>query len=171
MKFDSLNREDVEKVREWRNKNLHALRTPFSLTKEQQEKFYDDIVCNRNARARYFGVKKGSDILIGMTGLENIEWENGLAEISIVIDPSERGKTYGEEAVYLLLKQGFENMRLNNIYGECYACNPAIEFWKKIIKKYGMFETYLPYRKFVDGKYYDSIYFSMSKSDWDDITK
>ena len=90
MEFRELTMTDCEKVRQWRNQCLYALRTPFQLTQEMQEDFYKNTVCNRNAKARFWGIwikDKVSSTFIGMCGLENIEWENSCAEISIILNP------------------------------------------------------------------------------------
>lgn len=169
MKFDSLNKKDVEQVRKWRNRDIKGYRTPFKLTQEQQEEFYMNVVSDRRANARYWAIRN-VDILIGMIGLDNIQWENGCAEISIVLDPGERGKNFGMTAIDMLLKEGFENLRLKTIYGECYECNEsAIGFWNKVIEKYSAYTTKLLNRKFVGGKHYDSLYFSIDLEKYEGV--
>jgi RimJ/RimL family protein N-acetyltransferase len=193
MKLKELTLENCERVRQWRNECLESLRTPFPLTKEMQEKFYHDVICDKNAKARYWGVWiesnkeiiipetydtytiKGSPeykftdktpIFIGMVGLENIEWENRRAEISIILNPEYRVKGYGEQAVDLLLEQGFFYMNFEMIWGECYTCNPALQFWKKLTKKYLARCTDIPFTKFWKYQYYDSFYFAFLKEDY-----
>jgi hypothetical protein len=195
MKLKELSLQDCEKVRIWRNECLEALRTPFLLTKEMQEQFYREVVCNRDAQARYFGVwaykggctinvnfteceacaidgcsikEKENLILIGMIGIENIEWENHRGEISIIMNPEFRGKGHGEKAVELLLDQGFNHLNLENIWGECYENNPALDFWMKIIEKHSPCKNaiWLACTKYYEGKYWDSIWFNFEKDEW-----
>jgi len=173
MEFEALNFDDLRVIRGWRNSCLYALRTPFLLTEEMQEDFYKQVICNRNSKARYWGVYETLKVnkyatFVGMVGLENIEWENGLAEISIIVNPNCKNKGYGKQAVDMLLDKGFNQMRLENIYGECYTCNPAIEFWKKIIKEYTADTVNLPNRKYYDGKYWDSLYFNIHKEEYNE---
>ncbi len=176
MKLKALSLTDLEQVRLWRNENLSALRTPFLLTAEQQEAFYLNTICNRQANSQYWGIWGDTQILyaddrpidgakelIGMCGLENIQWENRLAEISMILNPDYRGKGYGGKAVALLLDQGFNYLNLENIYGECYFCNPAVEFWKTICKRYGAKCCNIPNRKYWNGQYYDSLYFNIAR--------
>jgi len=172
-------------VRIWRNECLEALRTPFLLAKEMQEQFYREVVCNRNTRARYWGIWetktpdddlpkeliticKPYDYLIGMCGLEEIEWENHRGEISIIMNPEFRGKGHGEKAVELLLDQGFNHLNLENIWGECYENNPALDFWMKIIEKHSPCKNaiWLACTKYYEGKYWDSIWFNFEKDEW-----
>jgi RimJ/RimL family protein N-acetyltransferase len=180
--LDVVNDRDCEQVRRWRNKLPATLRTPYNLTYEQQQDFYKNIICNRDSKHRYFGiyikynidasyadnnndkVEKWTDesILIGMGGITNIQWENGFGEISLILGADWTGKGYGKQAVRLLLEKAFNDMRLNEIFGECYTCNPNLKFWEKIIKEYNGYETELPSRKFYNGQYYNSLYFSIN---------
>lgn len=170
----------MDTIRGWRNNTFGVLRTPYLLTYEQQEDFYRKIVCNRNSNCRYFAIKKmirregiknsffeGS--LIGMCGLENIEWENGLGEISLILGPNYVGKGYGKISLSLILNEGFNFMRLNTIYGECYHTNKNLGFWRKQVKKYNGYEVQLLDRKYFEGKYYNSLYFSFNKEEFNKI--
>jgi RimJ/RimL family protein N-acetyltransferase len=96
-------------------------------------------------------------------GLENISWENRNAEISIILNPDCQRKGYGTQAVNLLLDQGFNYINLENVWGECYLCNPAVDFWLKICKVHDASIATLPNRKYWQGKYYDSLYFNFKK--------
>jgi len=101
------------------------------------------------------------DILMGMGGITNIQWENKLGEISLIINPTLQGKGYGIEAVDMLLHEAFDNLGLKTVFGECYYCNEAVEFWLKIADKYKGSTAVLPNRKLWQGKFYDSLYFSI----------
>ena len=74
MEFKALRLEDMEKVREWRSGCMESLRTPFILTKEMQEDYYKNVICDRNSNARMWGVWS-KDKFVGITGLLNIEWQ------------------------------------------------------------------------------------------------
>lgn len=187
MKLTTLTREQCQQVRIWRNDEPQFLRTPYLLTKEMQDEFYDEVVCNRDSKHRYFGIMddiKYSAVeaadnrkcgiypedglypeFIGMVGLTNIEWENGTAEISLIINPEYRRQGKGKEAVKLLLDEAFKQLRLYSVYGEVYKCG-NVDFWKHIIQEYGptWVEHYtwvqLADRKYYNGKHWDSIWFS-----------
>ena len=174
MKLEPLTKEQCERVRIWRNQIPESLRTPYPLTGEQQEKFYEEVICNRNSAHRYWAIvgeteicgHKRSCVLVGMGGLINIEWHNRLAEISLIINPKLRDKGYGEKTVDLLLDQAFNYLNLQTVFGECYLCNPSWEFWGDITDKYNGKTLHLPKRKFWKGTYYDSLYFSIDKVDF-----
>ena len=135
MTIGPLTREDVELVRQWRNMDRGFLRTPYYLTEEMQQDFYDSVICDRMSAHRYYALRH-DESLIGMGGLTTIEWENGLAEISLIIDPDRRGHGLGRRAVDFILDEGFCNMRLRTIWGMVYTCGP-VGFWKRCIEDDG----------------------------------
>jgi len=160
MELRELCLDDLMKVRVWRNKNLKSLRTPFLLTSQMQLDFWETINDRRSSH-RYFALKNSE--LVGMGGITNIQWENSIGEISLIIDPKITGNGFGTTAVSLLFEAGFNQLNLKTIFGECYYCNPAIEFWKKITQKCSGYTTILPNRKFWEGTYYNSLYFSVDR--------
>ncbi len=182
MKLRVLDREDCEQVRLWRNEDLVSWRTPYYLTKEMQEGFYENVVCNRNSPHRYWGMVLDSEDgtgtfqsplirrpLIGSGGITNIQWENSIGEITLTIDPEMAGKGYGKKAVDLLLGQAFNFMGLKTVFGECYESNEAgCSFWKKIVTRYKSYSTILPNRKFWKNNFHNSFYFSIDKDDFNE---
>lgn len=173
MKLETLTIEQCEMARRWRNECLEALRTPYPLTEGMQVDFYGDVICNRNSPHRYWAIMDDKkpfnavfDRFVGMVGLTFIEWENRLGRISLIIDPQQRNKGLGEKAVDLVLDKAFNYLNLKTICGECYGCNPAKDFWGKVVAKYGNRTTVLPNRKYWNGKYYDSLHFSIDKEDF-----
>jgi hypothetical protein len=95
MKLDALKKKDLEKVRVWRNQFPQSLRTPYLLTKEMQEEYYNNVICNRNSNTRYFGIYLETDCqtlenfqdkqeykFLGYGGIENIIQEFSCGEIS-----------------------------------------------------------------------------------------
>ena len=157
-----ITKDQCEQVRKWRNVDISIYRTPFLLTEEMQSEFYTDVICNRRSDHRYWSVMDSKQFL-GMIGLVNISLENRNVEISIVINPEFSRKGFGDQAFKLLLDKGFNELNLDNIYGECYACNPNIDFWKQMIKKYGGQTTTLFNKKFYRGVYWNSIYFNFER--------
>jgi hypothetical protein len=160
-------------------------RTPYPLTQEQQGRFYQKVICNRNANARYWGIweeetysayiagkiaeeqtpiKTTNIKFIGMGEITNISLENRNGEIGLIMHP---GYVYmAEQAVELILEQGFDYLNLENIYGEVYGCSAYLEIWKAVVLKFNANSCYLPCRKFWESKYYDSIHFNINKGDW-----
>jgi RimJ/RimL family protein N-acetyltransferase len=171
--------EDMEPIRRWRNDALPTLRTPYPLTKEQQEAWYRDEICNRNSRSRFYAIESDFFVhnpiestkfteLVGYGGIENIQWENRIGEISLLIDPDHRGKGTGYSAACAIIDTAFDSLNLYTVYAECYTNNPAVGFWDKVFTQYGGNRVILSNRKFCDGKFYDSVYFSASNAAWSD---
>lgn len=173
MRLDVLTKEDCEQVRLWRNECPESLRTSYPLTKEQQEKFYEKVICNPNSPHRYWGIwdaDKTTIRLIGMGGLTYIEWENRQAEISLIISPQYKHTGYGTEAVCLLLDMAFNRLNLELVYGECYYCNPAgIEFWKKIAGADNCRD--LRKGKYWKGKSCYTLYFDITKEEFNETIR
>ena len=176
MKLEPLKRRQALQVSEWRNKERQFLRTPYFITDDMQSKFYDNVINNRDSQHRYFAITDDTRIFldepihefIGMGGITNIEWENGNAEISLIINPEKRGKGYGMKAVDLILAEAFDNMGLDMIYGEVYNCGNR-GFWEKVVKRYGEEDSNaeLTERKFWDGKRWGSMWFCIRRSKYD----
>ena len=159
MKLQPLTREQCQQVREWRNEERQFLRTPYMHTIDMQESFYVKVVNNTDSKHRYFAIIDGMGF-IGMGGLTNISFENGNAEISLIINPKYRGKGYGMKAVDLLLHEAINNMRLYSVYGEVYDCGNR-GFWEKVVDKSNGYKTDLVNRKFWAGQLYGSMWFSI----------
>ena len=157
----------VDKIAIERNLNLESLRTPHLLTKEMQRDFYKEVICNRSVNSRFYDIRILGDESIGMGGFTPIQWENRCAEISLILFKHSVGKGDGEKAMLRLLDDGFDRLNLNMIYGECYACSKAIGFWRLMASKYHFYITELPYRKYFNGEYHSSLYFSIKKESWE----
>jgi len=173
-----LTRQNAEEVRTWRLDDdvRGGLRTPYGLTEIQQARFYDHVVSDQTAPHRYWGVQDGQTALeasrqflplCAMVGLTNIIWESGNAEISLVVNPLLRRMGYGWRAVDLVLREGFDNLRLHSIFGEVYHSNPtALPFWEGVCKAYRAHVTTLPARKFWAGAYHDATIFTILAPAW-----
>jgi RimJ/RimL family protein N-acetyltransferase len=167
MKLAALTLEQCEQVRQWRNQDISMYRTPYLFTEDMQADFYRSVVCNRLSVHRYYAIMDGKTF-IGMAGLVGISWENRSAEISLVLSPFSRGAGNGAKAVELILDEAFNNLNIENVYGECYFSSPAMGFWKKIVDKLFAEFCIMPKRKFHGGKYHDSLYFNINRGEYHD---
>lgn len=178
MILKAISLSDLEKVREWRNKQISMLRTPFPLTSEQQSEFYKNVICNRQSNGRFWGIylkdfpTKFSTTeyitpieFIGMTGIENIQWENRLGEISLLLNPKHSTNENLYKALTQILYKGFMCLNLENIYTEVYECSPFKDFWLNYINTCGINNTVniLPNRKYCIGRYWNSFYINFNK--------
>lgn len=189
LRLDVLSIHDVERIRKARNKVAKngVYRTPFLLTNEMQRDFYNNVINNRSSNNRYFSLKVDEiepetkeetkettkcyvfNETIGIVGLTNIEWENGISEIALTLIDNWTGKGLGRKAVILILEKAFKELRLKNVYGECYQCNPSLVFWVKMREEFGTYHTLLFQKKFFNGGYYDSYYFNFSDFRFNEI--
>ena len=171
MHLSTLKREHMPLILAEREKIPETLRTPYKLTLEMQLDWYEKEICNRDSRTRYFALKDKvtmadnitDNVIIGIGGIEHIEWENSRAEISLMIFEKYQRKGNGTEAVQLILDHAFNRLNLNTVWGECYLSSSAVKFWAGMIRKYDAYSITLPDRKFYDGRYWDSLYFSFER--------
>ncbi|MFW9969294.1 MAG: GNAT family N-acetyltransferase [Candidatus Odinarchaeota archaeon] len=175
MKLKSLSINDMEQIRQWRNEQLQMLRTSFPLTKEMQEDFYNNEICNRQSNSRYWGVwttcENVAMDLIGMCGIENIQWENRLGEISLLLNPKLELGFCMKEALNLLLDKAFFYLNLENVFTEVYDCSLFKQFWIKIYNKYnnGIAAPKLPNKKYYNGVFYDSLHLNINKEKYSSL--
>jgi len=160
----ALSLTDMEPIRAWRNSALETLRTPYRNTKEQQEDWYYKEIANRESHTRYWGLWSHYKF-IGYGGIENIEWENGRGEISLLISPDCRGLGFGRKAVELFLDQAFNYLRLESVWGEVYHCG-HVDFWKKICTAHKAEIVDLPMVKYYNGVLYGAMRFCFIREDY-----
>ena len=170
-----------------RNKVMETLRTPMYLNENMQDAYFQDVICNRDSKTRYWAVYESMEDyaykfknrivdhkgikteFIGYGGVENIQFENGIGELSLLVFEQYRKKGYGKEAVSMFLDNAFNYLGLKNVYLECYYCNKSgIAFWEKILAKYNGYKTILPNRKYYAGDYHDSLYGNISKENFNE---
>lgn len=172
LELSALSLQDCEQVRVWRNASdvIDMLRTPYRLTEAMQEAFYRDHLSNRRSPHRYFGVRPvpGHAVkqLVACIGLTDISPENRIAEISLIVHPEFRHMGVGRQSVDLVMAEARDRMNLRTVFGEAYRCNPAVSFWERLTREVGGYETTLPNRKFAQGRYWDSYYFSWDVPSW-----
>jgi RimJ/RimL family protein N-acetyltransferase len=165
MKLKPVTRENLELVRQWRNECMESLRTPYMLTEQQQGGFYHELSSGCSSHRYYELHSDGS--FVGLGGLTYIQWENRCAEISLILSPSFRRRKLGQRAVLELYRTAFNELNLNMVFGECYQSNNAYGFWEKDTKRYGGDVAILRQRKYWAGCYWDSLYFSVTKAQYE----
>ena len=133
--------------------NLHQVASLATITSEQK---WIEKINERKNEYNFAIIQKEKDLLIGNCSITNINLVDGTATLGIFIGEEEyRNKGYGSQALKLLLKYGFDMLRLHNIKLDVFDFNEqAIACYKKVgFKEYGRrHECY-----FLDGKYHDSI--------------
>jgi ribosomal-protein-alanine N-acetyltransferase len=97
--------------------------------------------------------------LIGTIGFWRIDKENYRAEIGYLLHPGQQGKGLMQEAVEMVLKYGFQTMKLHSVEANV---NPANNSSIKLLKKNKFVkEAHYKENYFYDGKFLDSAVYSL----------
>ncbi len=166
VRLDSLTKADLPLIVEWRKANPEGARTPILITLEQEEQWYAGLQ-ERGCVHRYWAVK--DDRLIGLVGLTHIDPDNRRAEVAILINPTLRGKGLGKQALMLVLAKGFDDMDLEQVYGEVYHCNQYTAWWEHLIARHDWYCTILPEVKRWGGRRWDATWFVVTAQNWEKI--
>lgn len=164
MNIRAIEKKDLGQIVQERNNAMGSLRTSYRLNNEMQEKYFNDVICNRQGLTRYWMFAE-NEKSIGYGGIENIEWDNRRGEISILVFKNFIGLGYGKKCVEKILRQAFSYMNLRFVWGLCYETGNW-RFWIKIIKQYRAFFVWLPNQKYYKGQYYKGLYFQFKKEDF-----
>ena len=155
-----MNTEDAEIYTKWLNdpEIVKYLSLRNSLVSIYGEKEYIEAFSKIEFNLSI--IKCENDELIGNIGLNDIDYKNGTAELGIFIGEQENlGKGYGTEAINLLTKYAFNELRLHSIYLRTYDINErAVKSYNKCgFKEFGRRHEAI----FMDGKYHDVIYMEL----------
>jgi RimJ/RimL family protein N-acetyltransferase len=165
--LDAPTREEFQRARKWRLETRYGLRTPYIVAPEQQDRMYDRLTSDPAPRARYWAVRQDDGSCVAIAGLIPIQWENKLAEIALLTDPGLTQQGVGTTSVDLVLEEAFDHMGLATVVAECYECNDATHFWRKMAARHdSCVPTKLPRRKFWEGKLWDSLYITWTNEGW-----
>ena len=122
IKIRPLEREDIEKIRNWRNANLDKFFDASYISKEQQRKWYEKYSDSGGTDLMFIIQADGEDI--GTIALYNINPGDRTATLGrVLILEDYRGHGYAEEAVGLILDLAFKKMRLFKVKVEAHLDN------------------------------------------------
>jgi RimJ/RimL family protein N-acetyltransferase len=102
---------------------------------------------------------------IGIVSLHHIEWPSRIALIGLEIgDKSYWKHGYGSEAAELIVNYGFNELNMHKISAAIFSANLGSQ---GCAKKIGMkLEARLKDTIFIDGHYYDDLWFSIFQDEW-----
>ncbi len=164
---------DLDKLRDWRNSPYIRAYTrecrPLNML--NQNRWLSSLLTDKT-NIMFVIEKLDTSEMIGCCGLTYINWKEGHGEVSIYIGEQKwQEKGYASDALQLLLKYGFCELRLHRVYAIIFEYNESsIKFFEK-----NRFKLEGRHReaRFWDGKFHDELvyglldheYFSKSAGD------
>ncbi|MBY0122981.1 GNAT family N-acetyltransferase [Bacillus sp. S/N-304-OC-R1] len=164
----SLTLDDAEKVEEYASDYEVAkttLNIPHPYPKGSARSFIENVLEaeKEGKTATYAIVRKEDSSLIGLVGIRPVA-EHKRAELGYWVGKPFWGKGYGTEASKLIIKYGFEVLKLNRIYALAFTDNPGS--WR-IMEKCGMkHEGILRNHVMKENKPVDLTYYSILRDEY-----
>ncbi len=164
--------EDRFDIMKWRNEQIYHLRQTFSLTKNQQQIYFQQVVAKlfneREPKQILFSFLK-NNFLIGYGGLVHINWIDKHAEMSFLVDTKilnneTKYKESLKKYVKLITQVNFKELNFNKIYTETFDVR---DFHVRIIEESGfVYEGKKREHVFFNGKYYNSLFHSILENEY-----
>ncbi|MGD1003086.1 MAG: GNAT family N-acetyltransferase [Minisyncoccia bacterium] len=155
--------DDIEDIREWRNAQLDVLRQSTPISSEQQIEYFSKIIWPsmdlpqpKNILFTFF--KNGQRI--GYGGLVHISWSDKRAELSFLLDPKygHRDDDYAKHFlayIHLILGVAFGDLKFHRVFAETYSFRKThISILEKADFK---FEGAMRDHVLVNGTFFDSL--------------
>ena len=149
--------ENINDPSVWR-----AIGSSSPINAPQEREYFENIVCNDEEVNLLVAV---DDAPAGMVTLSPNPDESDAAELGYWIASEYRQQGYGRDAARLVTNYGFQQLGLHRISARVFAFNDAsqallesIGFVKEGINREAVY---------VDGRYWDTYWYSMLASEWD----
>jgi ribosomal-protein-alanine N-acetyltransferase len=161
-----LEREDAATIQPWVNDpettRFMLLFRPMDQVSEEQ--FIDRV--NRSETEVVFGVARPlDDVLIGVSGLHQINWKNRNGNFGITIgDKSCWNQGLGTETTALVMQYAFDTLNLHRVTLQVFEYNArAIRVYEKLgFQKEGVLRE----EHFREGRYWDTIFMGLLREEW-----
>ncbi|WP_349305900.1 GNAT family N-acetyltransferase [Clostridium swellfunianum] len=165
--FKALEIKDAEKVHKYASdkdvKRFIGWRLMAAL--EETREHIEKMIKNENEGTSIYAsvVLKGTEEVIGTAMLFKFDKEASKAEVGYVFDKDCWGKGYGTETVALMSSFAFETLKLHKLYGNVVDTNLGSA---RVLEKNGfVLEGRFKDHYFIEGKYYDGLYFGRIESE------
>ena len=153
--------EDRYDIMKWRNEQIYHLRQSKPLNKEDQDKYFNDIISNLFKQEQpgqiLFSYLDG-DLCIGYGGLVHICWFDRNAEISFIMNTALEVKSFEfhwTTFLSLIEKVAFNEIGLYKIFTFAYNLRPKI--YNALNKENFVKEAVLKNHGYFNGQYCDVI--------------
>ena len=159
------NSEDVEQFTQWLNDfetTDYLGRSGTLITIEGEKKYLEE---NNSPESTFVIVTLDNNKMIGTVSLEKINWRNRTATLGIFIGEKDyHSKSYGTEAINLILEYGFKYLNLHSIKLDLVSANERAH---KSYLKCGFKDTgYTRDNIFINGKYYDKLHMDILENEF-----
>ena len=124
--------EDRTVIMKWRNEQMYHLRQNKILTRETQNKYFNNVVeklFNEKEPNQIIFSFLENDICIGYGGLVHINWIDKNAEISFIMETNLESNRFEEiwtRYLSLIEKVAFDDLKLHKIYVYAFDLRPHL---------------------------------------------
>jgi RimJ/RimL family protein N-acetyltransferase len=167
IRIRAIEKTDIAEIMKWINdpevKSNLLMRYPVS--QYQEERWIETALSTDNQRNKTFALETKEGVYLGGIGLNRIDWENGNAEVGIVIGKKEYwNKGYGTDAMMAMLDFAFNQMNLHRVYLRVFEFNQrGIRSYEKCgFKREGV----LRQDRYRQGQYYNTIMMGILKEEF-----
>jgi RimJ/RimL family protein N-acetyltransferase len=102
--------------------------------------------------------------VVGHATLQRVSREHRQGEVGYVLHPDHQGHGYASEAAALMMRLGFEELRLHRIVGRLDARNAPSA---RVLERLGMRrEAHLHENEFVNGEWVDELVYAILADEW-----
>jgi ribosomal-protein-alanine N-acetyltransferase len=168
LKLRRLKSEDVSEILALRSNPeiMKFIPRPLITTKEEALEFISgmDTNINNNSVINWAITTKEEDSLIGMIGFYRMKPENYRAEVGYILSAKYHGQGIITEALQRVVQFGFEEMKLNSIEAVIDPENYGSE--KVVLKNNFVKEGHFKEHAFFEGKFLDSVFYSLLKKNF-----
>lgn len=164
MTIRQLEKRDLYKVAELRNKHIKYLRQNKWLTLNDQEKWFE------NTKDQYFIIEEPdvmfaelSNRTCGVVGLTQVDWISRKAELSLITE-NYIIESYATAAMEFILDYGFNQLNLHKIFFTVYEFDDRKI---KLIENHGMrADAIIRDEYYYNGQYYSLLIYSILDNEW-----
>jgi RimJ/RimL family protein N-acetyltransferase len=150
--------EEVTRYLYWEPRTRRQARGALARRKRMR------TIDGRSNALRLAALLRKSNTLVGDFSLVRTSREHNQGEIGYILHPAHWGHGYGTEGAELLLRLGFEKLKLHRIVGRCDGRNEASA---RLMERLGMRrEAHLRENELVKGEWTDELIYAMLASEW-----
>lgn len=149
----------------WRNEQIYHLRQKEPLTVEQQDAYFENVVCKlfdqQEPDQILFSFLKNEE-LIGYGGLVHINWVDKNAEVSFIMDTNLEAKYFSlhwNNFLQLLKKVSFDSLKLHKTYVYAFDLRPHL--YTALEEAGCFFDCRLKEHCFFNNEFKDVVIYSM----------